>query len=143
MSPKSSTRLLLQMVTRRPSTIRTTITSLTSQKSHARTLDCLVFPQCLKPLFRTFLMVSLVFRERAKTACLGKPLQGRERERKLLNSVISVAESMSKKSRRNSIRSHSLQTHREFYSDKRDLREDLERRAQQAVLGENAAQRRL
>ena len=37
--------------------------------------------------------------------------------------MISVAESMSKKSRR-----------------KRDLREDLQRRAQQAVLGENSAQ---
>ena len=57
--------------------------------------------------------------------------------------MISVAESMSKKSRRNSIRSHSLQTHREFYSDERDLREDLERRPQQAVLGENSAQRKL
>ena len=57
-------------------------------------------------------------------------------------SVISVAESMSKKSRRNSFKSHSLQTHREFYSDERDLREDLERRAQQAVLGENSAQRK-
>ena len=34
MSPKSSTRLLLQMETRRLSTIRTTITSLTSRKSH-------------------------------------------------------------------------------------------------------------
>ena len=31
---------------------------------------------------------------------------------------------MSKKSWRNSVRSHSLQTHREFYSDERDLRED-------------------
>ena len=43
---------------------------------------------------------------------------------------------MSKNSRRNSIRSHSLQTHREFYSD-------LERRAQQALLGENSVQRNL
>ena len=51
----------------------------------------------------------------------------RERERRE-GSVISVAESMSKKSRLNSIRSHSLQVHREFYSDERDLREHLERR---------------
>ena len=127
------------MVTRRPSTIRTTITFLTSQKSHARTLDCSVFPQCLKPLFRTFLI--LFFREKAKKACFGKPLLDREREERQ-GSVISVAESMSKKSRRNNIRSHSLQTHREFYSDERDLREDLERRPQQAVLGENSAQRK-
>ena len=57
--------------------------------------------------------------------------------------MISVAESMSKKSRRNSIRSRSLQTHREFNSDERDLREDLKRRAQQAVLGENSAQKKI
>ena len=79
---------------------------------------------------------------KAKTACIGMPLPDREREERE-GSVISVAESMSKKSRRNSVRSHSLQTHREFYSDERDLREDLERRAQQAVLGENSAQRKL
>ena len=138
MSPKSSTRLLLQTETRRQSTIRTTITSLTSRKSHSKTLDCLVFPQCQKPLFRTFLLV------KAKTACIGKPLLDRDREReKSEGSVISVAESMSKKSRRNGIRSHSLQTHREFCSDERDLRKDLERRAQQAVLGENSVQRKL
>ena len=46
-------------------------------------------------------------------------------------------------SRRNSVWSHSLQTHREFYSDERDLREHLERRAQQTVLGKNSAQRKL
>ena len=50
---------------------------------------------------------------------------------------------MSRKGRQNSIRSHSLQTHGKSYSDERDLREDLERRAQQAVLGENSAQRKL
>ena len=57
--------------------------------------------------------------------------------------MINVAESMSKKSRRNSIWSRSLQTHREIYSDERDLREHLERRAQQAILGENSVQREL
>ena len=66
----------------------------------------------------------------------------REREERE-SSVISVAESMSKKSRWNSTRSHSLRTHGEFYSDERDLREHLERRAQQAVLGENSARRKL
>ena len=74
---------------------------------------------------------------KAKTVCIGKPLQGREKER------VSVTESMSKKSRRNSTRSHSHRTHRGFYSDERDLWEDLERRAQQDVLGENSAQRKL
>ena len=39
---------------------------------------------------------------------------------------VSVAESMLMKSRRNSIRSHSIQTHKEFYSDERDFREHLE-----------------
>ena len=56
-------------------------------------------------------------------------------------SVISVAESMSRKSRRNSIRSHSPQTHKEFCSDERYLRKHLGRRAQQAVLGETSVQR--
>ena len=49
---------------------------------------------------------------------------------------------MSRKSRRNSTRSHSHQTHREFNSDERDLREHLERRAQQAIHGENSVQRK-
>ena len=57
--------------------------------------------------------------------------------------MISVAESMSRKSRRNSITSHSLQTHRELYSDERDLREHLERRAQQAKLVENSVDKKL
>ena len=52
-------------------------------------------------------------------------------------SVISVTESISKKCRRNSIRSHSLQTHREIYSEERALRGHLERKAQQAILDEN------
>ena len=66
----------------------------------------------------------------------------RQREREgREGSVISVAESMSRSSRRNSTRSQSLQTHREFFSDERDLPEHLERRA--AVLGETSAQRKL
>ena len=71
-----------------------------------------------------------------------EPLHDRERDERE-SSVISDGESMSRKSRRNSMRSHSLQTHRKSFSDERDLREHLERRAQQAVLGENAAQRKL
>ena len=50
---------------------------------------------------------------------------------------------MSQKSRRNNIRSHSLHTIRTFYSDGWDLRKHLERRAQQAILGENSVQRKL
>ena len=85
--------------------------------------------------------MNFLFREIEKTACIGKPLLDREREERE-GSVISVAESMSRKSRRNSTWSYSLETHRKFYSDERDLREDLERRAQQAVLGENSDQRK-
>ena len=36
--------------------------SLTSRKSHMRTLDCSVFSQFLNPLFRTFLMMILLFK---------------------------------------------------------------------------------
>ena len=45
---------------------------------------------------------------------------------------------MSRKSWRNSIRSYFHQTPKEFYSDEQDLREHLERSAQQAILGENS-----
>ena len=80
MSPNSSTRIVLQTETRRLSTIRITMASLASRKPSARALDCSVFPQCLKPLFRKFLKVVLLFREKAKKACLGKPLQDRVRD---------------------------------------------------------------
>ena len=73
----------------------------------------------------------------AKKACIGKPL-ARQRERKCF--VISAAETMSKKSRRNSVRSHFLQTFRKFYSDGWDLRERLQRRARQFILGEKSIQ---
>ena len=51
--------------------------------------------------------------------------------------------SVTKKSRRNSTGSHSLQTRRGCYSDERDLREHLGRSAEQAVIDENSAQRKL
>ena len=57
-------------------TTSATVASLISRKPHARTVDCSVFPQFLKPLFRKFLMV------KAKTACIGKSLQDKEKERK-------------------------------------------------------------
>ena len=84
-----------------------------SRKPHARVLDCSMFPQCLKPLFRQFLTVVLLFREREreqrKHASGNRCKTVREKRE---GSVISVAESMSRKSRRNSIRGHSLQTQR-------------------------------
>ena len=97
-------------------------------------------------------------------ASCGKPDADREREREDVDcrslasertrtqnpgSVISIDESMSRKSRRNvandtrSKMSHSHQTQHEFYSDERDLPEHLERRARHAILGENSAQRKL
>ena len=48
----------------------------------------------------------------------------REREERE-GSVISVGQSMSRTNRRNSFRSNSHQTQKEFYSDERDLREHL------------------
>ena len=104
MSPKSSTRPLPWMLTRRPSTIPTII-PLTSRRPQARTLDTVFWILC----FARLSLVILFFKEKAKKACLGKPLQGREREERE-GSVTSVAESVSRKSRRNSARSHSLQT---------------------------------
>ena len=69
----------------------------------------------------------------------GKQRMRRDRD----GSVISVGESTSRRSRRNRTRSHSHQTHREFYSDERDLREHFERRAQHAIHGENSVQGKL
>ena len=51
-------------------------------KTH-RFTSCVVI-QSVNPLFRKFLMVVLLFRERGKTTCLGKPLQDRERKEKVL-----------------------------------------------------------
>ena len=42
--------------------IETSMKSPTSRKTHTRTLDCSVFSQCLNPLFRTFLMMILLFK---------------------------------------------------------------------------------
>ena len=75
---------------------------------------------------------------------LTRETEGKQRQREERHgSVMSVGESMSRESRRNIVRSHSHQTHRDFYSDERDLREHLERRAQQAIHGENSARRKL
>ena len=61
MSLPSLTRIIPWMMTRCSSTTQTTI-SPTSRKPRARTLDNSVFPQCLNPLFRTFLMMILLFK---------------------------------------------------------------------------------
>ena len=65
MGPWSSTRILPWMMTRRPSTIRTTI-SLTSRSPQASTLDNSVFSQCLNHLLCTFLIGVIAPQERKK-----------------------------------------------------------------------------
>ena len=62
MSPTSSTRSLSWTMTRCTLTIQTSMKSLTSRKTHTRTLDRSVFLQCLNPLLCTFLMMILLFR---------------------------------------------------------------------------------
>ena len=64
-SSRSSMRKLPWTMTRRPSTVQTTV-SPTSRKSHARAPDNAGFPQCLKPLFCTLLMVILFFKIESK-----------------------------------------------------------------------------
>ena len=149
MSPKSSTRSFPWMMTRCSSTIWTTI-SPTSRKPRTRTQANSVFTQCLDPLFCTFLMMILLFRWKAKKACNGE-IVARQREiEEREGFVISAAESMSKKSRRNSI-SKILKRHRKscpresqkIYLDGWDLREHLQRSARQPIIAENSDQRRL
>ena len=81
MSPKRVTRSFLWTMTRRPSTIRTTIISPTSPKSHSIVLNSKVIPQCLKPLFRTFLMVSLLFRVEEVQESTHREIVAGQRER--------------------------------------------------------------
>ena len=152
MSPRSSTWSLPWIMTRCSSTIRSTITP-TSRKPRTRTLNSLVFPQCLNPLFRSVLMMILLFRWKAKKACSRETVAGQREIEEWEGSAISAAESTSKerlteqywesfssdspkillwRATENTV----LKTHRKFFSDGWDLREHLQRRAQQAVLGE-------
>ena len=75
--PKEFDMITPWIMTRCSSTIRSTI-SPTSRKPRTRTLNSLVFPQCLNPLFRSVLMMILLFRWKAKHA-VGKPLLDREK----------------------------------------------------------------
>ena len=115
-----------------------------------RTVFCLKGASFGKPraVTHSFHMCLVVVMFCLKGASFGKPDADREREGREEGSfsVIGIDESVSRKSRRNVTRrkiGHSHQTPHEFYSDGRDLREHLERRAQQAILGENFAQRKL
>ena len=96
MCPRSATRSLPWTMTRRPSTIRTTV-SLTSRKPKARTLDNSVFPQCLNPQFCTFLTGEFVLQRESKESMQsGKRCKTERDERE--GFVISVAEFMPMKS---------------------------------------------
>ena len=107
-------------------------------------------PGAVTQCFREFLCVGENFlghRENLQMGnfCLG---QRQREERQNSGSVISVDESISRKSRRNSddsgnTISHFRLTQQAFSSDERDLRDHLERSVQQAVIGENSAQRKL
>ena len=89
MSPPSSTRSLLWMMTRRSSTIRTTI-SPTSPKPRTRTLENSLFTQYLNPLFRTFFMMILLFGLKSKESMQSgnRCLTERERKEKVSWSVM-------------------------------------------------------
>ena len=106
------------------------MTSLTSRKSHARTLGLFSVSTKLEA------SVSHVSHGESKDS-MHRPRQRekKEREREKKEKVLwSVLQSRCQREVDwNRIKSHSPQTHRDFYSDERDLREDLERRAQQAV----------
>ena len=121
MSPSSPKRPLQRTMTRRSSTIRTTI-SPTFQKPFSRAPDNSVFPHFLNPLFCTF------------------PIGDSVPQRGSLQSGERKAVDVKEKSTEQCRESFSS-THRELYSDERDLREHFERRAQQTILDENAVQR--
>ena len=85
--------------------------------------------------------VPTVFETSVLLVCQSMPCEtvARQREREEREgSVINVAESMS---RRNSTLSHSLQIHREFYSEERDLR-DVNEELNKRVLGTNSVHRK-
>ena len=143
MSPKSSTRSLPWIMTRRSSTNQTTVSPTSRKPTNENSGQfgvSTVFESSVLHVSHWWFCSS---ERKQRKHAFEKPLQEREREREEREDfVISVAESMSMKSRRNSKRSHPLQTHKEFYSDDWHLRGHLEWRAQQAILGENSVQRK-
>ena len=132
---KSLTRILPWMMTRRPSTMRITIPP-TSRKPRTRTQANSVFTQRLNPLFCTFLIGDLVPQRESKESMQSGNLSWTEREKVLwqvlqsrcqrkVNGTVSV---WVWRVTENPV----LKSHKEFYSDERDLRGHLEWRAQQA-----------
>ena len=83
-SPRSSTRSLLKTETRRPSTIRTAIVSPNSQKTTRESIGLFGAPTVFEASVSQVSHGVLLSREKAKKACLGKPLQDRETKEKVL-----------------------------------------------------------
>ena len=130
MSPKSSTRSLLWTETRCPSTIRTTIASMTSRKPTRENTEQIGVPTLFETSVLHVSHRAFALQREIQESMLGKPLLDRERERKEKGKVDGTVLGVI------------LFRLTENSSDERDLREDLERRAQQAVLGENSARRK-
>ena len=80
-------------------------------------LDDLTDVSVCDAVFRSVLMMILFLRHKAKKACNRETVARQRKKEEREGFVISVAKSMSMKSQRNSIRSHSLATQREFDSD--------------------------
>ena len=129
-------------MTRRPLTIRTTIVSDFSKNPRENT-GLFGVPTVSEASVSRVSHGNFAL-QRGSQESMPRETVARQRERgEREGSVVSVTESMSKNSRRNSTGSHSLRTHRGFFSDERDLREHFERRAQQDFLGETSVQRKL
>ena len=127
------------MLTRRPSTIPTII-PLTSRRPQARTLDTVFWILCFALHVYHWWFCSSERKQR-KHASWNRCKAERETKEKVQWPALQSR--CQGKVDGTVLRSHSLQTQREFFSDERDLREHLERRAQKAILGENSVQRKL
>ena len=124
-SPRSSTRSLLWTITQCSLTIQTSMISLTSRKQYTRTLSHNVSHVSHYDFALQIESKESMHRE---TDCLTERKEGK----RIFCDKCSKVDV--KENRRNSTRSHSLQTHREFYSDERDLREHLEKKLNKLFL---------
>ena len=129
-------------MSRRPSTIQTSTVSLTSHKTTHDNTGWFGVRTVCETSVSQISRDDFVFQKESKES-LTRETEGKQRMRGDRDgSLISVGESMSRRSRRNSTRIHSHRTYKRILFRERDLREDLERRAQQATLGENSVRRK-
>ena len=143
MSPKSSTRSLLWTVTRCSLTIQTSMKSLTSRKTHTHKntglFDVLtMFESSVSHVSHDDFALQIECKEsmHRETDCL------RERGRKMWV-LWSVLHSRCQSKVDGTISGVILLRLRKFFLDGWDLREHLQRRARQAIIGENSIQRKL